>query len=271
MKYCSQLPQQDGLILNFTPYTTTTIRRFFEHIGAYFILMRRAFTWPENWYVIRSRVIDEIDKLGVRSLGLVALMSTFVGAVITLQTVTNIDSPLIPLYTVGYATRESVILEFSSTMLCLILAGVVGSNVASEIGNMRVSEQIDALDIMGVNSARYLIMPKVVAAIIIFPFLILISMALGLLGGYLVSIGTGLITSHDYIYGLQYEFKFFHVIYSLVKTLFFAAIITSISSYQGYFVKGGALEVGAASTRGIVQSSVLILIVNYVLTQLMLI
>jgi len=243
----------------------------FEHIGRYFLLMKRTFEWPDNWSVMRSRFVEELDKIGVRSLGLVALMSTFVGAVITLQTVTNIDSPLIPLYTVGYATRESIILEFSPTMLSLILAGIVGSSIASEIGTMRVSEQIDALDIMGVNSARFLIAPKVVAAVVIFPFLITISMGLGMIGGYLVSIGTGLITSADYLYGVQYSFKLYHVFYALFKSIFFAAIITSVSSYQGYFARGGAREVGQSSTKGIVQSSVLILIVNYILTQLMLI
>ncbi len=235
------------------------------------MLMYRAFTRPEKWSIIKMRIIDEMDKLGVRSLGLVALMSVFVGAVITLQTASNIDSPLIPLYTVGFATRESVILEFSPTMLSLILAGIVGSSIASELGNMRISEQIDALDIMGINSAGYLIMPKVVAAFIFFPFLIMISMVLGMIGGYIVSMGTGLVSSHEYIYGLQYDFKFYHVIYALVKTLFFAIIITSVSAYHGYTTRGGSREVGIASTKGIIYSDVVILVVNYILTQLMLI
>lgn len=242
-----------------------------EQIGLYSVLMRRAFTRPEKWSVIKSRVIDEMDKLGVRSLGLVALMSVFVGAVITLQTASNIDSPLIPLYTVGFATRESVILEFSPTMLSLILAGIVGSSIASEIGTMRVNEQIDALDIMGINSPGYLIMPKVVAAVIFFPFLIMISMALGMVGGYIVSIGTGLVNSHEYIYGIQYDFKPYHVFYALTKTLFFAAIITSVSAFHGYHARGGSREVGLASTKGIIYSDVVILLVNYILTQLMLI
>jgi phospholipid/cholesterol/gamma-HCH transport system permease protein len=172
---------------------------------------------------------------------------------------------------VGYATRESVILELSPTMLCLILAGKVGSSIASEIGSMRVTEQIDALDIMGVNSASYLILPKLIAALTFFPFLIIISMILGIVGGYVVSVGTGILETQDYISGIHMEFKIFHVFYALIKTLFFAAIIVSVSAYNGYNVKGGALQVGKASTQGVVSSSVLILIFNYILTQIMLI
>ena len=240
-------------------------------IGAYGILMRKVFSKPEKWKVYRRRIIEEMDNLGVSSLGLVILLSLFMGAVICLQTATNIDSPLIPMSLVGYATRESVILELSPTMLSLILAGKVGSSIASEIGSMRVTEQIDALDIMGVNSASYLILPKLIAALVFFPFLIIISMVLGIIGGYIVSVGTGLLETQDYISGIHMEFKIFHVIYALIKTLFFAAIITSVSAFHGYTVKGGALQVGKSSTQGVVSSSVLILIFNYLLTQAMLI
>jgi phospholipid/cholesterol/gamma-HCH transport system permease protein len=193
------------------------------------------------------------------------------GAVITLQTASNIDSELIPAYTVGFTARQSMILEFSTTIIALILAGKVGSNIASEIGTMRVSEQIDALEIMGVNSASYLIVPKIIAAVVINPFLTIWSMFVGMGGGYVVAALSGVVSTEEYIEGLQYDFKIFGVYYALIKMIFFAFIITSIPSYYGYYVKGGALEVGAASTKGVVTSSIVILIVNYALTQLMLI
>jgi len=233
--------------------------------------MRRVFSKPERWRIYKVRILDEMDRLGVSSIGLVALLSLFMGAVICLQTATNLDSPLIPMSLVGYATRESVILELAPTMLCLILAGKVGSSIASELGSMRVTEQIDALDIMGVNSASYLILPKLIAAVVFFPFLIIISMILGIFGGYIVSVGTGILELQDYLDGIHMEFKVFHIVYGLIKTLFFAAIITTVSAYYGYTVKGGSLEVGRNSTKGVVGSSILILIFNYLLTQIMLI
>ena len=193
------------------------------------------------------------------------------GAVIALQTASNMDSPLLPAYTVGFTARQSIILEFSPTIIALILAGKVGSNIASEIGTMRVTEQIDALDIMGVNSAAYLVLPKVLAGLFIFPFLIMISMFLGIFGGWFICISTGVVSSNDYIYGIQYDFKPFDVFYALIKTVIFAFIITSISSYHGYFAKGSALEVGRSSTKAVVYSSILILIFNYIVTQLLLI
>ena len=233
--------------------------------------MQRVFSKPERWKIYRARIIIEMDKLGVSSIGLVVLLSIFMGAVICLQTATNLDNPLVPMSLVGYATRESVILELAPTMLSLILAGKVGSSIASELGTMRVTEQIDALDIMGVNSASYLILPKLISALIFFPFLIIISMCLGIFGGYIVSAGTGILELQDYMDGIQMEFKIFHVVYALIKTLFFAAIITTVSAYYGYTVKGGSLAVGKNSTKGVVGSSILILIFNYLLTQIMLI
>jgi len=226
---------------------------------------------PEKRSVYFRQTILEIDKLGMSSLGIVALMSLFMGAVIALQTASNIDSPLIPNYTVGFTVRQSIILEFSPTIICLILAGKVGSNIASELGTMRITEQIDALDIMGINSYGYLIAPKLMGSIIIFPFLIIISMFLGIVGGYLVCSLTGIIPTPDYIEGLHTDFKPFHITYALIKTVLFAFIITSISSYHGYFTKGGAIEVGRSSTKAVVFSSIVILIVNYVVTQLILI
>jgi len=193
------------------------------------------------------------------------------GAVITIQTAANLETALIPLETIGFAARQSVILELSPTIIALILAGKVGSNIASEIGTMRVTEQIDALEIMGVNSAAYLIVPKIIAAIFINPFLIILSMTVGIIGGWLAGTFTGTVPSVAFITGLQWDFIPFHVAYALIKTLFFAFIITSIPAYHGYFTSGGALEVGRSSTKAVVYSSIVILIINYILTQLILI
>lgn len=244
---------------------------FLFHIGRYFNLLRDVFSTPERWKLFWKRFFEEVDSLGVLSLGIVGILSVFMGAVITLQTSTNIDSAFIPAYVVGFASRQSVILEFSPTIISLILAGKVGSNIASEIGTMRVTQQIDALDIMGVNSSAYLILPKVTAAIFIFPFLIMVSMFLGIAGGWLISIGTDVISEENFTFGVQYGFQQFHIWYALVKTAVFAFIITSIAGYYGYYTSGGALEVGRSSTQAVVYSSVAILIANYVLTQLLLI
>lgn len=235
------------------------------------MLISRAFSKPEKFAIYRRQFVKEIDKIGISSLGIVALMSVFMGAVIALQTASNMDSPLLPAYTVGFTARQSVILEFSPTIIALILAGKVGSNIASEIGTMRATEQIDALDIMGVNSAGFLILPKILAGVFIFPFLIAISMFLGIFGGWFVCVATDIVSSNEYIYGIQYDFKPFHVVYGLLKTVVFAFVITSVSGYKGYFSKSSALEVGKSSTQAVVYSSILILILNYILTQLILI
>lgn len=233
--------------------------------------MRRVLRPPDKFKLFREQVIHEIYNLGLGSMGIITIISVFIGAVITLQTAANLYSSFIPLYTVGFAARQSVILEFSPTIIALILAGKVGSNIASEIGTMRVTEQIDALEIMGVNSANFLILPKVVACVLINPFLILLSMFMALLSGWLVCEVSGIIPRYDFFYGLRFEFDPFSITYALIKTVFFALIIASVSAYQGYFVKGGALEVGRGSTKGVVYSSISILTVNYIITQLMLI
>lgn len=216
-------------------------------------------------------IVKEVYKLGLQSMGIIAIISVFMGAVITIQTAANLDSALIPLYTVGFAARQSVILELSPTIIALILAGKVGSNIASEIGTMRVTEQIDALEIMGINSAAYLIVPKIIAAMFINPFLIILSMFIGIVGGWMAGTFTGIVPSHDYIIGIQLDFDPFHVTYAVIKTVFFAFVITSIPAYHGYYTKGGALEVGRSSTKAVVYSSIVILILNYILTQLLLI
>lgn len=242
----------------------------FYHIGRYAILMNRVFSRPEKFRIYVRQFFREVENLGLGSMGIVGIISVFMGAVITIQSAYGFTSPWIPLYAVGYATRDSIILEFSPTIVCLILSGKVGSNVASEIGTMRVTEQIDALEIMGINSAAYLILPKVLSAIFIFPFLVVISMFLGLLGGWVFGVATGVVTSYEYVFGIQYEFVPYKVYYSLIKTIVFAFIITSVSAYHGYYTKGGALEVGESSTKAVVYSSIVILIFNFILTQLLL-
>ena len=241
-----------------------------QKFGKYVILMLRTLTVPERWSVFFKQTIKEIYKLGVDSLWIVVFISIFIGAVITIQVSFNIQSPLIPDFTVGYIAREVILLEFSSTIMCLILAGKVGSNIASELGTMRVTEQIDALEIMGVNSANYLILPKLVAFIIFIPVLVIFSMFSGIIGGYVIASFTDIITITKYEYGLRYWFVPFYIWYSIVKSMIFAFIIASVASYFGYNVKGGALQVGKASTNSVVLSSVLILTFDLIITQLML-
>lgn len=225
---------------------------------------------PEKASIYRRQIILEMDNLGLQSLGIVAIISVFMGAVVTIQTAFNTDHPILPIYTIGFATRQSIILEFSPTIISLILAGKVGSRIASEIGTMRVTEQIDALEIMGVNSSGFLILPKVIAAMIINPVLIILSMFLGILGGWVVSAVTDVMPMSNYIAGILFEFAPYDVFYALVKTVVFAFIITTISGYYGYFTKGGALEVGQSSTNAVVTSSIFIIIFNLILTQLLL-
>lgn len=245
--------------------------RIFYNTGRYFLLMARSFRRPQKYSMFWRQLVKEIDTIGLGSLGIVSIISIFMGAVITLQTSANIDSALIPAYTVGFTVRQSMILEFSTTIIALILSGKVGSNIASEVGTMRVGEQIDALEIMGINSANYLILPKNLAAMFIFPFLTILSMAIGIAGGYLIAMLTGVVSTADYTYGVQFDFNSFHVTYALIKAVIFGFIITSISSYHGYYTGGGALEVGESSTRAVVYSSVVVLIFNYIITQLLLI
>lgn len=243
---------------------------FFSIFGRYILLMQRVFSKPEKYRIYLQQTIREVEILGLNSVGIVIIISIFIGAVITLQTRYNLESSWIPLYLIGLTARDTLLLEFSSTMVGLILAGKVGSNIASEIGTMRITEQIDALEMMGINSASYLILPKMLASMIFNPFLTLISMVVGLIGGWLAAVLTGALTSADYVYGIQYLFIPFYITYALVKTVVYAFIITSVSAYYGYNVQGGALEVGRASTRGVVYSSILILLADLVLTQLML-
>lgn len=232
--------------------------------------MRRVFAFPDRGRIFFKHVIQEVSKLGIDSIPLVIVISLFIGAVIAIQMQLNTTSPLIPSYSVGLATRDIVLLEFSNSILCLILAGKVGSNIASEIGTMRVTEQIDALEIMGVNSANFLILPKILGFVFFMPALVIICMATSLVGGYLVAVVTDLITVSRYVYGLQALFQEWYVWYGLIKSVVFAFIISSVASFYGYYVKGGALDVGKASTNGVVASSILILLFDVVLTKLLL-
>jgi len=250
--------------------TLRLLKKMFSNIGKFMHMLWVVFSKPEKAGVFRKRLFEEIQLIGINSIPIVALMSTFMGAVIAMQTASNMDSPLLPAYTIGFITRSSTILEFSPTIISLILAGKVGSNVASEIGTMKTTEQIDALEIMGVNSLSHLILPKVLAAIVFFPILIIFSMGLSLVGGWLSLILTGLSDTETYIYGIRYYFMVSNVIYALSKTVVFGFLIVSIASFYGYYTKGGALDVGASATKAVVTSSVAILIANFILTQLIL-
>ena len=242
--------------------------KFFGAIGRYVMLLGKVFSRPEKINIYYRRTINEIEALGINSIPLVAIISIFIGAVITLQMALTLESPFIPKFMIGYATRETMFLEFSSTVIAIILAGKVGSNIASEIGPMRITEQIDALEIMGVNSASYLIMPKVIATVLSFPLLALFSMIIGTVGGYIIAM-TGVVLPAEYIEGLHYYFIVGEITYSLIKMAVFAFLITSISGLFGYYAAGNSLEVGRASTRAVVTSSIAIMISNLIITQLM--
>ena len=243
--------------------------KLLKHLGLYFIMMKRVIAVPEKWQEFKKQLVLEIEKVGLNSLGIVFIISFFVGGVVSIQTALNMTNPLLPSYLVGFASRDSLILEFSPTMISLILAGKVGSSIASELGSMRATEQIDALEIMGVNSASFLILPKIISSILSFPFLVIISMSIGMVGAWIGWLSTG-VTTADFMSGLKYDFKPFYISYAIIKTLFFAFIVSSVSSYFGYHAKGGAISVGRSSTKAVVYSSIIILMFNYILTDLIL-
>lgn len=244
--------------------------KMIANIGKYFNMLWITFSKPERFTIFLKRTSEEIQLIGINSLPIVALMSVFMGAVISLQTASNMDSPWLPEYTIGFITRSSTILEFSPTIMSLILAGKVGSNISSEIGMMRVTEQIDALEIMGINSLTHLVLPKITAAMLFFPVLVIFSMGLSLIGGWIVLVSTGLSSTDTYIYGLRFFFKTSDITYALSKSVVFGFLIVSISSYFGYYTKGGAIDVGRSSTQSVVSSSVAILIANFLITQMFL-
>ena len=248
---------------------TRLLFRWLDTFGRYVILMGRSFQRPDRFRMFLKRYVKEMSQLGVDSIGIVLLISFFIGAVICIQMKVNIQSPWMPRWTTGYTTREIMLLEFSSSIMCLILAGKVGSHIASELGTMRVTQQIDALDIMGVNSANYLILPKIVGLVTLMPFLVVFSSAMGIVGAYATAYIGHMMPPDDLTLGLQHSFNQWFVWMSIIKSLFFAFIIASVSSYFGYTVEGGSVEVGKASTDAVVSSSVLILCSDVFLTQIL--
>jgi phospholipid/cholesterol/gamma-HCH transport system permease protein len=232
-------------------------------------MIAEMFRKPTKWSVMKQLILKDIEDLIIGSLGIVAFISFFVGGVITIQTALNIDNPLIPRYLVGFATRQSIILEFAPTFISVIMAGKVGSFITSSIGTMRVTEQIDALEVMGINSVNYLVFPKTVA-LLLYPFVISIAMFLGIIGGMAACVLGGYSTFEDYVTGVQMDFMPFHMVYAFIKTLVFAFLLATIPSFHGYYMKGGALEVGKASTTAFVWTSVAIILLNYILTQMLL-
>ena len=242
----------------------------FSSFGRYALFIKKVFGKPEKANVFFRQVVTEMDLLGISSIGIVVIISFFIGAVITLQTAYNLELPIIPKYTVALATRDSMLLEFASTLVCLILAGKVGSHIASEIGTMRVTEQIDALDVMGINSASFLVLPKILGLVLTVPFLSILSMGIGIFGGWVAGATTGAVPSAEYLQGILYAFIPYYIVYSLIKSVVFAFIITSVAAFHGYYTSGGSLEVGRSSTKAVVMSSIYILIFDLVLTQLLL-
>ena len=239
------------------------------HFGQYFIMIKKVFSFPEKRRIFLKQLNLEIEKTGLNSLGIVTIISFFIGAVVSIQTAYNLVSPLLPTYIIGLASRDSLILEFSPTMVSLILAGKVGSSIASELGSMRVTEQIDALEIMGINSASFLILPKIITSIFFFPILVILSMGIGMIGAWVGALSAD-ITTAEFLFGLKYEFIPFYISYAVIKTIFFAFIISSVSSFYGYNTKEGAISVEKSSTKAVVSSSILILLFNYILTDLIL-
>ncbi len=246
------------------------LSKFFEHLGSYFLMLKGMFTRPENGKVYWKEFMNQCIDIGFRSLPIVIIIAVFLGAVMTVQTAYQLISPIIPKYIMAQVVRDSVILELAPTIICIVLAGVVGSKIASELGNMRVSEQIDALEIMGINTKSYLVMPKIFSALIMIPCLIIIAITLSIAGGFLTGILTGIMSKEQYTYGLVEGFKAFGILVAMVKAFTFAFIIASIPAYYGYNVKGGALEIGRASTTAVVVTCIMILFADYVITMLML-
>jgi len=243
---------------------------FFFHIGRYFMMLKDVFSKPEKHKIYLRQLFYEIENLGVNSVGIVVIISLFIGGIMTIQFAYSLDNPLYPKALVGLGTRDTLLLEFSSTMLALIMAGKIGSNITSEIGTMRVTEQIDSLEVMGINAASYLILPKIIAVVFIFPFLYIISAFFGLLGGLITGPAIGVITITDYLDGIKWLFVPYYISFSLIKSLVFGFLVATVPAYFGYYVQGGALEVGKASTRAVVNTNILILFFDLVLTRLLL-
>jgi len=248
----------------------TKTLNYIEHTGKYFKMLRQVFKLPKKRRVFMDALLREIEDLGLKSIGIVAFISFFIGGVVAIQTAMNLENPFIPKNLIGFATKRSVILEFAPTFTMVILSGKVGSYITSSIGTMRVTEQIDALEVMGINSLNYLILPKIITAVVFYPLLVILAMFLGIFGGYTAGIITDLFFIEDFIEGIQTNFDPYLVQYALIKATVFAFVIATVPAYHGYYVKGGSLEVGRASTTAVVWTTILIIILNYFLTQMLL-
>jgi phospholipid/cholesterol/gamma-HCH transport system permease protein len=243
---------------------------FFGELGKYLLMIKNMFSKPENWRMYWREFMHQCAEIGIGALGIVVIISLFMGAVSTVQTAYQLTSPLVPRYTIAQVVRDTVILEFAPTLVCIVLAGVIGSKIAGELGNMRVSEQIDALEIMGINTKTYLIAPKIIAALVVIPMLVVLGAALGIYGGRLAGTATGIISGDEFDKGLLTGFDPYNAFFCMVKAYTFAFIIASVPSFYGYHVKGGALEIGRSSTRSVVVSCVAILFADYLLSALLL-
>ena len=243
---------------------------FFTHFGSYLLMLKGMFTKPENWRMYWKEFILQCVEIGIGALPIVVIISIFLGAVTTVQTAYQLVSPLVPMSTVAQIVRDSIILELSPTVLSIVLAGVVGSKIASELGNMRISEQIDALEIMGINSKSYLIFPKILAALVMIPCLIVISAVLGIWGGRTAGAMSGIIATDIFDMGLRQSLNLYNINFALYKAYTFAFILSTVPAYFGYHVKGGALEIGRASTSAVVVSCILILVADYALAAILL-
>ena len=243
---------------------------FLNEAGRYLLMIKTMFSRPENWRMYWKEFMHQCSEIGIGSLGIVVIISTFIGAVSAVQTAYQMTTPFIPRETISMIVRDTVILEFAPTLVCIVLAGVVGSKIAGELGNMRVSEQIDALEIMGINTKTYLILPKILAAVIVIPMLVVISMILGIWGGRLASTASGIVSAEIFDKGLLMSFIPYNVFFAIIKGYTFAFIISSVPAYFGYHVKGGALEIGRSSTKAVVASCIMILFADYILSALLL-
>jgi phospholipid/cholesterol/gamma-HCH transport system permease protein len=241
-----------------------------SEIGRYFIFIGHLFTNRESFRTYYRLTLDEAVGIGIGSLFLVALVSTFMGAVTTVQTAYNMVNPLIPNFVISQVVREMTILELAPTIIAVIYAGKVGSSIAGGLGTMRITEQIDALEVMGINSVSYLVLPKIIASILMYPLLVIVAGVCALAGGYLVGTMTGVITPNDYKYGLRFDFNEFNITFALIKSVVFAFLVSSISSFKGYYTQGGALEVGISSTQAVTNSVIAVLLADYFLAQLLL-
>jgi phospholipid/cholesterol/gamma-HCH transport system permease protein len=238
-------------------------------LGKYLIFLGKLFTNPEKFRVYLALTFQECVDIGINSVLIVAIVSTFLGAVTCVQTAANMDNPFVPQYIISLIVRDSTILEMGPTITCVVLAGKIGSNIAGQLGTMRITEQIDALEVMGINSRSYLVLPKIIAAIITFPMLVTLACFLAIYGGYLPGWLTGSISPQEYIKGLQFQFKGNYMIFALTKSVVFAFLIVTISAFKGFYTKGGAYEVGTSSTAAVTNSCIAILIADYLLAQLL--